>query len=42
MDKRQLRQFIREKKRAMTPEQIQEKAGPEYILNQTKELVTLF
>ena len=25
-----------------TPEQLQEKAGPEYILNQTKELVTLF
>jgi beta-phosphoglucomutase-like phosphatase (HAD superfamily) len=25
-----------------TPEQLQEKASPEYILNQTKELVTLF
>ena len=25
-----------------TPEQLTEKAGPEYILNQTKELVTLF
>jgi hypothetical protein len=25
-----------------TPAQLQEKAAPEYILNQTKELVTLF
>ena len=25
-----------------TPEELKEKAGPEYVLNQTKELVTLF